>query len=344
MTSLRYEGVGENKGTRLNANENNFNPFKENLKDLMLKTTEIDLNRYPDNNYEALREAYSNYINLANIQKENIICGNGSDDMINLIISRYINKEDSVVTLEPDFSMFKFYTAVNEGKLYGFKFNLDKFNVKDFIDFAREKKGKVIIFSNPNNPTGNVIKTNDIKIILDAFKDSIVVVDEAYYEFYGESVCSLINDYENLIVTRTLSKAWSMAALRIGFLIANTKVINSLLDYKVPYNINSISAFLGEELLSYRGDMKKSLEKIIEEREFLYKNLKRLENKINMKFYRSKGNFIYGVGEGKNLHEILKKNQIYIRSFENGSVRISVGNKEENEKLISILDKPSNDS
>lgn len=339
MTSLRYEGMGENKGTRLNANENNFNPFKENIKDIMLKVSEIDLNRYPDNNYEGLREAYSKYINLNNIHKENIICGNGSDEMINLIISKYINKDDNVITLEPDFSMFKFYTAVNGGNLYGFKFNLDEFNVEDFIDFAREKKGKIIVFSNPNNPTGNVIKENDIKIILDTFKDSIVVVDEAYYEFYGESVCSLISDYENLIVTRTLSKAWSMAALRIGFLIANTKIINSLLDYKVPYNINGISAFLGEELLSYRDGMEKSLEKIIEEREVLYENLKRLEDKINMKFYKSKGNFIYGVGEGKNLYEILRKNEIYIRSFGNGSVRISVGNREENEKLIGILEK-----
>ncbi|MDO4534313.1 MAG: histidinol-phosphate transaminase [Clostridium perfringens] len=339
MTSLRYEGVGEKNGIRINANENNFNPFKENIKDIILKISEIDLNRYPDNNYEALREAYSNYINLANIQKENIICGNGSDEMINLIISKYINKKDSVVTLDPDFSMFKFYTTVNEGNLYGFKFNLDKFNVENFIDFAREKKGKVIIFSNPNNPTGKVIKKDDIKIILNTFKDSIVVIDEAYYEFYGESVCSLINDYENLIITRTLSKAWSMAALRVGFLIANKKIINSLLDYKVPYNINSISGFLAKELLYYREDMEKSLKNIIEEREFLYKNLKRLENNYNMRFYKSKGNFIYGTGQGKDFYKVLKENEIYIRSFENGSVRISVGNREENRKLISILDK-----
>lgn len=339
MSSLRYEGIKETAGVRLNANENNFNPFKERINEEIFNIQDINLNRYPENNYRNLREAYSTYINLPMISKDNIICGNGSDEMINLIISKYIGKDDNVVTLSPDFSMFKFYAKINEGNIYGFEFSLEKFNVENFIEFARDREAKVIIFSNPNNPTGKVIGKDDIKIILESFKDCIVVVDEAYYEFYGQSVLGLVYDYKNLIVTRTLSKAWAMAALRIGFLIANEKIINSLLDYKVPYNINSISAFLAKELLSFKEDMEVTLEKIITEREYLYKNLKKLEDNFNIKFYESKGNFIYGVGEGKKLYEILKKNEIYIRSFENGSVRISIGNREENEKLINILGK-----
>lgn len=333
-----------NKGNiRLNGNECPIEISEDKVINLISLLKNIELNRYPDSDGVALREAYSKYVE---VKKENIIIGNGSDEMINLVISKNINKGDKILIVNPDFSMYDFYINLNEGKVIKYKYEIDKgFNIEEFIKLGIEKDVKLIIFSNPNNPTGYGFEIEDIKKILEAFKEKIVLVDEAYCEFYGETMIPYIYDYKNLIVTRTLSKAFGLAALRVGFLISNEESTKELMKYKTPYNVNSISQEIAVYLLSDISYLNNNLNSILSERERMYKDLKCIEDKLlslgsNIKFkvYPSKSNFIYGVTSRKDeLMEALKEEKIIIRNFNDDSFRISIGLPEENEKVIKVI-------
>lgn len=334
-----------NNKIRLNSNESPVELKKDKFNVLQYSLKNIELNRYPDSNSDALREAYSKY---AEVKQENIIAGNGSDEMLNLVISKIISQGNKILTLSTDFVMYDFYTNINEGEVIKYTFDLDKgFNIDDFINLALVNDVKLILFSNPNNPTGYGFTIKDIRQILDTFKDKVILVDEAYYEFYGESAISLINEYKNLLVTRTLSKAWGLAALRIGFLIGNEEIIEEFSKYKTPYNINSLSQ---EIAISYLKDIKEllnNLEAIISERESLYKKLKEVEEEAfnkykeyKIKVYPSKGNFIYGKTTIKDkLIEDLEKEDINIRYFQDNSFRITIGLEKENSKLLEAIKK-----
>ncbi len=339
-----YSDNNNNK-IRLNSNESPVELKKDKFNYLKYTLENIELNRYPDSNSDALREAYSKY---AEVKKENIIAGNGSDEMLNLVISKNISKGDKILTLSTDFVMYDFYTNINEGEVIKYNLDLDKgFNIDDFINLALVNDVKIILFSNPNNPTGYGFTIKDIRKILNTFKDKVVLVDEAYYEFYGESVISLINEYKNLLVTRTLSKAWGLAALRIGFLIGNEELIEELSKYKTPYNISSLSQEIAKIYLEDSKELLNNIKIIISERERLYKVLKEVEEEVfnkykeyKIKVYNSKGNFIYGKTTIKDkLIKSLEEEDIKIRYFQDNSFRITIGLEEENTKVSKAIKK-----
>lgn len=320
----------------LNGNENGYNPFKEKIESILLDLKNIDLNRYPNNEYLELRKAYSKYVNLS---KDNLIVGNGSDEMLGLVISKFISKGKKLLTFEPDFGMYDFYCESNEGNVEKIKINpeIESIDVNEIIEKYEEVKPALIIFSNPNNPTGMTLSRDGIRKILECCNESIIVVDEAYYEFFGKSVVDLVEVYENLLVTRTLSKAFGMASLRVGFLIGNQRIIETLSKYKVPYNINSYSSKIAVELLNNVDEMKTSVNKIIDEREYLFHSLSNL-NFNEIRFFKSKGNYIFGNGKSsKALANILKEEGILIRNFNNNSIRITVGSRSDNIVLINVL-------
>ena len=157
-----------NIGIRANANESYKSITDEELREISTSLEKINFNRYPDSDCDELREIYSKVVG---VNKENLIAGNGSDEMISLIISSQITRKKVVLTINPDFSMYDFYTSVSEGVIK--KYNTEKdgsFSVNKFINFGKKVSPKVIIFSNPNNPTGHVISNDDILYILDSFK------------------------------------------------------------------------------------------------------------------------------------------------------------------------------
>ncbi len=334
-----YKGIMNDEfGIRVNGNESYKNITKDELNEIIEEVKKINFNRYPDNDSIDIRKAYANVIGVS---EENIIAGNGSDEMISLIIDTQITKRKTVLTINPDFSMYDFYTSLNDGIIK--KYNTEKdgeFSVSKFITYGKKVEPKVIIFSNPNNPTGHVISSEDIIFILESFKDTLVVVDEAYYEFYGQSMIGYIEMYKNLVVTRTLSKAWGLAALRIGFLIANKELIKSLNLSKVPYNLNTFSQLVGCIVLRHPERILKNVEEIVHERERLYKRLNEIQKNSNdeIKFYKSKSNFIFGRTKNKEkLKKALENKGILIRYFEDDSFRISVGSPLENDFIVNII-------
>lgn len=302
--------------------------------------TSIDLHRYPTNEMKDIKELYANY---SNTKSKNIIVGNGSDEVLELVIGKVISKGKKALSMGPDFVMYDFFVSRFGGELKNYEIGKSlEFNVHDFIDIGKQEDVDLIVFSNPNNPTGIGIELEDIIKILDAFKDKTVIVDEAYYEFYGKTMIPYVNEYKNLMVTRTLSKAWGLASLRVGFLIAHEDNINSLLNDKVPYSISSFSQNLASIVLKYPENVVNNAKQVIEQREELYKNLKEVQKNaaMNIQFYPSKGNYLYGRTPHKEaLIKGLENNGIVIRNFSDDTFRITVGSPMQNRKVVDAIKK-----
>ena len=336
----QYIDSNEEFKIKLDANEIFMNIDDNVIMKMKSSLSGIELYRYPENEMKEIRELYAKY---AEVDSANIIVGNGSDEVLELIIGKVVKPESKILTLAPDFVMYDFFGKRFRGELI--KYNIGStmsFNVDEFINLGKENDVDIIIFSNPNNPTGINNTVADIIKILKSFKNTTVVVDEAYYEFNGESVIPYINDYSNLFVTRTLSKAWGLAALRVGFMISSKENIRELLNYKVPYTISSYSQKVAEIALKYPKIIKENTEIIIKEREALYEKLKDIEKNAAMKieFFKSKGNFIFGKTPHKDaLIKGLESHNIYIRNFNDESFRITVGSPRENRKVIEAIKK-----
>ena len=334
----QYIDSNEEFKIKLDTNEIFMNIDDNVIMKMKSSLSGIELYRYPENEMKAIRELYGKY---AEVDPENVIVGNGSDEVLELIIGKVVKPESKILTLGPDFVMYDFFGKRFRGELI--KYNIGSsmsFNVDEFIKLGKENDVEIIIFSNPNNPTGINITAEDIIKILKSFENTTVVVDEAYYEFNGESMIHYINDYSNLFVTRTLSKAWGLAALRVGFIISSKENISDLLNYKVPYTISSYSQKVAEIALKYPKIIKENTEIIIKEREALYEKLKEIEKNAAMKieFFKSKGNFIFGKTYHKDaLIKGLESHNIYIRNFNDDSFRITVGSPRENRKVIEAI-------
>lgn len=299
----------------------------------------VPFNKYPDNENLKLRSLYADYVE--GINEKNVLVGNGSDEMIGLVISSLIEPGKKVLMFSKEFSMYEYYTSVQGGEVIKYESEKDgKVDVDKFIELGKKEDVDFIIFSNPNNPTGKILTNEEIEKILNEFKDKYILVDEAYYEFYGESVVRYIDKYKNLLVTRTLSKAWGLAALRIGFLISAEENIEKFKTLKVPYTISSLSKKIAEVILEDKNKVKERSKNIIAEREKLYKALKYIEQEAAMEveFYASQGNFIFGRTPYKEaLLTGLKMHKIAIRDFEDDTFRITVGSNFENKRLVETL-------
>lgn len=302
--------------------------------------TNIALHRYPTNEMTTIKKLYANY---AGAESKNIIVGNGSDEVLELVISNVISEGKKALSLGPDFVMYDFFVSRFGGELKTYEIGKSmNFNVEEFIGLGKQQNVDLIVFSNPNNPTGIGIELEDIIKILEAFKDTTVLVDEAYYEFYGKSMIPYINEYKNLMVTRTLSKAWGLASIRIGFLITHEDNICELLNHKIPYTVSSFSQNLASVVLRYPEKVINNTKQIIEQREELYGNLKEVQKNasMNIQFYPSKGNYIYGITAHKEaLMKGLENNGIVIRNFSDDTFRITVGSPMQNRKVVDAIKK-----
>jgi len=328
-TSARDEN---SSGILLDANENSLGSTFNEIKDL-------NLNRYPDPNQNDLRDLISAYLDVS---KENLFFGVGSDEIIDLLIRIFCEPgKDKILIPEPTYGMYKVTADINNVPAVRVLLNDDfQIDLKEINkNFTRDIK--IIFLCSPNNPTGNLLRKDDV-LGLCKKNNSIVIVDEAYIDF-AESF-SLINEvgnYPNLVVMRTFSKAWGLAGARLGYCVANEEIVKILFKVKAPYNINSLTRFaLGKALNNVK--LKNSYVKtIIEERENLKKELLLLPGVS--KVFDSDANFL--LIKCTNAKTILKKlaeRKIIIRDrstqpkLEN-CLRISVGTKEENKILLNAL-------
>ena len=271
------------------------------------------------------------------MKEEQVLAGNGSDEMLGLMIGLHIHAGNRLYTLSPDFSMYDYYVGMHDGAIVRFERGADTpFDVDAFIARGREADVRMVLFSNPNNPTGQIIRKKDLCRIVEAF-DCPVVIDEAYGEFAQETMIDQVDRYENLFVTRTLSKAFAFAAARCGFLIGNERSMTKLRAHKVPYNVNSMTQVAGCIVLAHKEELLSQCELIKQEREQMIKECAEL-NDETLTLYPSHANFLYGrCSQKERLLALMESRQITIRDYADDTFRITIGAPKENEAVLSAL-------
>jgi len=318
---------------KLDANENLFGPSKNLYKQL---STYKGYQFYPDPEYKQLRDAIGKY---AGISANYIIVGSGGDELIDLLLRLILEPSDQVINCPPTFGSYTTLTFLNRGFLINIpRKKIFSLNTNSMLR-AVNNKTKLIILCNPNNPTGNVISAQDIKQILELGK--LVLVDEAYFEFSGKTVLSFIKKCSNLIILRSFSKWAGIAGLRLGYLIAPPFLIKKLLKIKPPYNVNIAAELAGLNALKDIEYQRLTIKKIIEERERIYKEIKK--NK-KIKACPSYGNFLFIQVSDilfPRLKLIFQKNKIAVRYYDSNlagkAFRITIGNPAQNNKVLEIL-------
>lgn len=330
-----YEPAKQEGKILLNANEKTTALPADILEEVLRELRHVDMNRYPDAEERELLQAYGR---AAGLKAEQLLAGNGSDQMLGFMIGTFLGKDRVLYTFDPDFSMYDYYAGTYEAKVCKFDINEDgSLDIDAFIRCGRENNAGLVMFSNPNNPSGHCLSINEIGRILEGFADIPVVVDEAYIEFADEeSAVSLLADHANLYVTRTLSKAFGLAGVRVGFLISSAENMAALKSAFVPYTLNALSMKTASVVLRHMDRIRTFTEEIRSERKRMYDAVK---NFSRARFIASQANFLYGSSADKErLLQLLKEKEVVIRDYAGTDrFRITVGTAAENDIVLSVL-------
>jgi histidinol-phosphate aminotransferase len=331
-SSARDEYKG-NEGVFLDANENSLG-----------SVIKKSVNRYPDPLQWEIKKQLAP---IKQVDVAQIFLGNGSDEPIDLLIRAFCNPgKDRVLILPPTYGMYEVSAHLNDVILDEAPLTTDfDINVMGVMNKITPET-KIIFVCSPNNPTGNLVTREKIRHLLKMF-NGIVVVDEAYIDFSKEpSFTTELNQYPNLVVLQTFSKAWGLAALRLGVAYASKALIEVLNKIKPPYNINQLTQEAALEALNNIELKNTMVEKILSERAFLIEQFKKINYII--KIYPTDSNFILiKVSNGKALYDYLVLNKIITRDRSKvllceGCVRITVGTHEENCMLLQAMIKYQN--
>ncbi len=318
-----FKGSTENM-IFLDANENPF---------------ENGVNRYPD---PQQRNVKSILAEQNGVKPENILLGNGSDEVLDLIYRAFCEPaRDNVITLPPTYGMYKVLADTNNIE------NKEVLLTEDFelnseaILASSDRYTKILFICSPNNPTGNIFNSNNIEVLLNSFK-GLVVIDEAYIDFSSEqSWLKKLSLYPNLIVTQTLSKAYGLAGIRLGICYASTEIIAILNKIKPPYNVNELTQKRALKRLLNKNKFIDEIDLIIDEKNRLFKKL--LQIKYIIKIFPSEANFILiKVDDASKRYNQLLNKGIVIRNRTSqplceNTLRLTIGTPEENETLIKTL-------
>lgn len=325
----------------INANENYLNVLTiPGVKEELIQA--LDTFRpqiYPKPMSDDIREALADYIGG---KPENFIVGNGGDEMISYLLGTFLDPGDQILIHSPTFDMYELGAET---------LGASAIKVKDLPGYRRDQKGlleavrryqpKVTVICNPNNPTGDLLPRAFIEEVLKA-ADNIVFVDEAYMEFaQKESVIDLIDTYPNLIVLRTLSKAFALAGMRCGYLAADEALIEAIAKIKAPYNLNAFTQLFAPIVIRHGEDIFKVRDAICVERDRLYAAMKEIPG---VTVYPSCTNFLLVQVDKKQeeIFEALRKKDILVKIYRNSQdipngFRISVTTKDVDDVLISVF-------
>ncbi len=320
------------EGILLDANENSLGTVIKDDKNL-------NLNRYPDPAQNKVRKKLADYLG---IKKSKLFVGVGSDEIIDLLIRIFCTPgKDSVLIPVPTYGMYQVACNINNVNVITVPLkNNFQLDVKEILKNIR-KKTKIIFLCSPNNPTGNILKKNDVIKILKNF-NGIVVVDEAYIDFNeSNSLINEIDKYNNLVIIRTFSKAWGLAGTRAGYSIADEFITNLLFKIKAPYNLNKFTTNAILEALSNVKKKNSFVKKLNSEKAKLINELKKIKH--IKKIFSSDANFIlFKINNATEIYNKLAQEGIIIRDRSNqpllkNCLRVSIGTPQENKKFIKTL-------
>ncbi|GAB4331955.1 MAG: histidinol-phosphate transaminase [Flammeovirgaceae bacterium] len=326
-SSARDEYTGK-EGVFLDANENSIGSVGGG-----------EYNRYPDPYQYAIKAKLSE---IKGVPTNQIFLGNGSDEAIDLLIRAFCEpKEDNIIILPPTYGMYQVSANIHAIKVKEVLLSEDYDLRPEAILDAVDNHTKLIFVCNPNNPTANSLTINKIEKLLHDFK-GVVVIDEAYIDFSSQpSFSKRLSEFSNLVVMQTFSKAWGLAALRLGIAFASVEIISVLNKIKPPYNINLLTQKFVLEALTHASDKDKMVAEILENRKWLAENL--LQVPYIQKVYPTDANFLLAkMPKPKEVYQKLVENFVIVRDRSSvrlceGCLRITVGTKQENQILIETM-------
>ena len=320
-SSARDEFKGD-EGVFLDANENPFGI----------------LNRYPNSDQKKLKQKLLEYNGIA---VKNQFIGNGSDEIIDLLYRAFCNPgQDKVLTFTPTFGMYQVAADINAIELIKRPLNKEfQINRNDLKPHFNDENLKLIFICSPNNPTGNCFNKSGIEFILNNF-NGIVIIDEAYIDFSNKTSWEKsFQDYPNLIVTQTFSKAWGLAAARIGIAYASDDIITLLNTIKMPYNVSELNEKAAINALENQTTFEANKQIILEEKTKLIQQLQALD--LIKKIYPSDANFLLvEVEDANQLYQKLIEHKVITRNRNNlvkNCLRITIGKPFENRQLLIAL-------
>ena len=336
-----YAPVEAGDCVRLDANES-FLPLPEAA--LAAAKEAVDgtsFNRYPDPAAGELCRAFAAYYG---VKPELVTAGNGSDELISVIFAGFLLRGQAFATLEPDFSMYAQGGHLAEARHVKIEKPGWAVDVEGAIEACAREGVSLLIFSNPCNPTSLVLGREEIRRLVRGLPDTLVVLDEAYMDFAGESLLGEMEEYDNLIILRTCSKAVGMAALRLGFAVANERLTGALRAAKAPYNVNSLSQAIGAAVLREPEALHAALEAILASRRDLLRGLAETGAKYPGRFLLLPGETNFAaldMEDGAAVQQKLLQRGVAVR-YTGGLLRVTCGapgeNREFLEKFAEILE------
>jgi histidinol-phosphate aminotransferase len=340
VRALRAYTLSPDRATvKLNQNENPWDAPAELKEEVLRRFSERKWSRYPDFVPVSLHERLAQF---ADWKPDGVIAGNGSNELIQALLMVTMGPGKRVLISEPTFALYRQIATVLGGEVESVLLTPELvYDVPALLKAIEEKQPDVTIICSPNNPTGCVIETADLRRLLAASR-GLVVIDEAYHEFAGQSVVPLLAEHENLIVLRTFSKAMAFAALRVGYLLASPELATEIRKAVLPYNLNAFSQIAAEVAIEkYPTVLGPTVNTIIAERERLHAAISQIEGLAPV---LSRGNFMVVRTERdpRQIFEELLKRDILVRDVSGYPMlrqyfRFNVGTPEENDRLLSAL-------
>jgi histidinol-phosphate aminotransferase len=330
----------------LAAHESPFNVPAKLQAEIQKSISEFDFNRYPDPLSKKLRRqiAFRN-----GLEPECVLVGNGGDELLlDLLLawggndSAQDGRKRSIMQFSPTFSMYKVYAELLETRILDLPRDPNDFSID--VDLAisclQNNQVDLCILDNPGNPTGSFMDEADICRIVEA-SDSLIVVDEAYFEFSGQSMLPYLKNCPNLVILRTFSKAYSLAGLRLGYVLANPEVVDMLARVRMPYSVNAFTQGVGELVMDNVAKFDQSIAEITAQRTWLFEQLQTF---AGLKVWPSQANFLlFRVDNAELVWQKLRDDHdIYIRYFANSPglencLRVTVGSRHDNIRFITAL-------
>lgn len=328
-----YDPITGSYPIRLDANESFLSLPEELRARIGEAAAHAAFNRYPDPLASELTSAFADFYGIS---PDLVTVGDGSDELLSLLCNAFLMKGESMMVLPPDFSMYAFYASIAEARVVTCPKGADlTIDVDAVIQKAREENVRLILFSNPCNPASTGLSRENVRRLIRSVS-ALVVLDEAYMDFWDQSLLQEVESYDNLIILRTCSKALGGAALRLGFAVAAPRLTRALRAVKSPYNIGSLAQAAGALLLREKEWGREAARRIVASRESLQQKLRELQEELPGRFSMPESctNFVYlDVPQAKALYQGLLAHGIAIRLM-GDHLRVTAGSEQENESFL----------
>lgn len=319
------------KFIKLNTNENPYPPSPKVL--AALSDFGDRLRKYPDPSATAFRRMAAQVLQVT---PEQIVCGNGSDEILAMIVRLFLGPDDVAVWAKPTYLLYETLVRLQGARFRSFAYNQDW----TLPDAMFDSDAKLIFIANPNSPSGTCFDLSQLRRIIERARCPIVI-DEAYADYAGPSAASLVSDYPHLLVSRTLSKSYALAGLRFGYVVANEAIVKHLHTLRDSYNCDAISIALATAAVGDQEWLKDNVQRVISERQMMETRL----SELGLTVQPSQANFVWCQHPQQKDREIyleLKNRQILVRFMDYGApwigLRITVGTPQQNQVLLGQLE------